>query len=98
MSEKKNNHPGFCKDADCASEECAWFQGRNGIYEKVEDRNLLKIGYHKGEMDFGICGVSELTYEQMKEFREMIVVAIGIAEDTWRRAQEKDSENIAKSE
>jgi hypothetical protein len=52
------------------------------------ERPLLQVSYDKSEMDFGVNGaVSELSYEEMKRFREMIVVAIGIAEDSWRKAQ-----------
>jgi hypothetical protein len=41
---------------------------------------LLQVGYYKGEMDFGVRGtVAKLTYEQMREFREMTIVAIGQA-------------------
>lgn len=49
--------------------------------------NILSVGYHKGEMDFGVnASIKDLTYEQMKNFREMVVVAIGIAESMWREA------------
>jgi hypothetical protein len=52
---------------------------------------LLEVGYDKnGEMDFGISAVvGSLTRGQMKDFREMIMVAIGIAEDMWRSEQMK---------
>lgn len=57
-----------------------------------KELNLLSVGYYKGEMDFGVNGtVSTLTYEEMCEFRQMIVVAIGTAEDMWRRSQEEES-------
>ena len=50
---------------------------------------FLTVGYHKGEMDFGInCDIDNLTYEQMNEFRVMCCVAIGQAESMWRRAQD----------
>ena len=52
----------------------------------MKENNLLTVGYHKGEMDFGInCSIDELTYEEMKNFREMVCVAIGQAEQMWRR-------------
>lgn len=47
-------------------------------------KNILTVGWHKGEMDFGINGsITELSYEQMKSFREMLMVAIGQAERMW---------------
>jgi len=54
---------------------------------------ILEVGYDKnGEMDFGVCATVEgLSYKQMKEFREMIVVAIWCAEDMWRRNQKEDT-------
>lgn len=52
--------------------------------------NILTVGYHKGEMDFGVNGsIRDLTYPQMKEFREMCVVALGQAENMWRSSQEE---------
>ena len=52
----------------------------------MKEQNLLTVGYHKGEMDFGVnCSIDELTYEQMKDFREMVCVAVGQAEQMWRR-------------
>lgn len=48
--------------------------------------SLLTVGYHNGEMDFGVnCSIDELTYEQMRDFREMVCVAIGQAEQMWRK-------------
>ena len=46
--------------------------------------NILSVGYHKGEMDFGVnASIADLSYEEMARFREMIVVAIGQAERMW---------------
>jgi len=55
-------------------------------------KSLLEVGYNKhGEMDFGItCTVGELSLEELKKFREMIVVAIWCAEDMWRRNQKDE--------
>ena len=54
------------------------------------ERPILTVGYHKGEMDFGVNGsIRELTREQMREFREMVVVAIGKAESMWTSEYEK---------
>ena len=52
---------------------------------------LIEIGYDKnGELDFGILAtVQELTLEQMNELRQMIIVAIYVAEDIWRRERER---------
>ena len=52
--------------------------------------DLLTVGYDDGEMDFGVRGtVADLTYEQMNELRIMTIVAIGVMEDMWHRAQER---------
>jgi len=61
--------------------------GIREVEHDVKMNNLLTI--HKdlkyGGMDFRIKGtVQELSYEQMKQFREMIVVAIGEAERMWK--------------
>lgn len=50
----------------------------------------FSVGIHKGEMDFGVsCEVASLSYEQMRNLREMIVVGIGVCESMWCDAQEK---------
>lgn len=50
---------------------------------------IISIGFDKnGDADFGIAGdIGNLTLERMKELRAMIPVAIGIAEDMFRRAK-----------
>lgn len=52
---------------------------------------LIQIGFDKnGQMDFGVLGtVRTLTIEQMNKLRQMIPVAIYVAEDMWHREQEK---------
>lgn len=35
MENKKNDHPGFCKERDCRSKECMWFQGRESWKETL---------------------------------------------------------------
>lgn len=46
---------------------------------------IIYVGYHKGEMDFGVSGVvRDLSYEQMTQLRAMLCVAIGQAESMWR--------------
>lgn len=53
-------------------------------------KEIITIGYHKGEMDFGVnCSITELSYEQMNELRIMVCVAIGQAESMWRDAKSK---------
>ena len=57
--------------------------------------NLITIGrdYKYGGFDFGVRGdIQDLTVEEMNQLRAMIVVAIGTAEDIWRRANEKRSQ------
>ena len=55
------------------------------------EKLLISLGYDKnGEMDFGISSTIEtLSLTQLKELREMIVVAIWCAEDMWRRKNSK---------
>ena len=62
--------------------------------------DILIIGFDKnGEADFGVrCTVKTLTFDQMKELRAMIPVAIGIMEQMWRDEQMKKPENRAVSE
>lgn len=58
-----------------------------------DEMTFLRVGYHGGEMDFGVnCEVENLTYEQIKELREMIIVAIGRMEIMWGEAQRKKQE------
>ena len=53
------------------------------------EQQFFSVGLHKGEMDFGVNGsVVNLTYKQMKELREMLVVGIGQLEQMWGRAQQ----------
>ena len=54
-------------------------------------REIFSVGFDKnGEAEFGVCAdICNLDYDQMKELRAMIPVAIGVAEDMWRRHQEK---------
>jgi len=54
---------------------------------------LFSVGYRKGEMDFGVnASIKDLTREEIKEFRNMLVVGIGTAEDMWRRGNEPTAE------
>jgi len=55
------------------------------------ERTILSVGYYKGEIDFGVnAEIADFTYEQMKEFREMCMVAIGQAEMMWGRNNRKN--------
>lgn len=59
-------------------------------------KDILTVGMKKGEWDFGVrATILELSPKEMDEFRAMIVVAIGTAEDMWRREQQ--SKHTAKS-
>ncbi len=51
-------------------------------------REIITIGFDKnGEADFGIrADIEQLSLEELKELREIIIVAIYIAEDMWRRS------------
>lgn len=50
---------------------------------------IISIGFDKnGDADFRVAGdIGDLTLERMKELRAMIPVAIGTAEDVFRRAK-----------
>lgn len=54
-------------------------------------KDIITIGFDKdGEADFRISGeVTSLSLAQMNDLRKMIVVAIGTAEDMFRRDREK---------
>ena len=57
---------------------------------------FISVGYHKGEMDFSVnCSVADLSYEQIKELREMIVVGIGQMESMWGRARQEEVETAS---
>lgn len=58
--------------------------------EKLEE--ILTVGFKKGEATHSIRStISELSFEQMNEFRIMTMVAIGVAEDMWRRSKEQQT-------
>lgn len=63
-------------------------EGKRQQHEKA--RPLFSVDFDKnGEMDFRVRGdLAQLSYEEMREFREMVVVGIGTAESSWRREQE----------
>ena len=71
------------------------------MFEKKKP--LFEIGYNKNvELDFGIkATVGGLSLEELNKFRSMIIVAIGISEDMWRRANntqaytDKDFSNVS---
>lgn len=63
------------------------------------EKPLIQVGYNKSEMDFAVsASISDLSLEQLKELREMIIVAIWCAEDMWRRnhKEEAEQEDITK--
>ncbi len=51
--------------------------------------DILTVGFDKnGQADFRIkATIADLSLERMTELRSMITVAIGSAEDMWRRNQ-----------
>jgi len=59
-------------------------------------RELITIGFNKnGEADFGVRGdLIDLSLEKFNELRIMIPVAIGIAEDMWRRNRENGESQL----
>ncbi len=60
------------------------------------DKSLITIGWHKGECDFSVSAeIMELGPEYMNKLRAMTVVAIGTAEDMWRREQARKHELVA---
>jgi hypothetical protein len=55
-------------------------------------REYLSVGFCEsyGDADFSVkASVASLTYEQMKELRAMIPVAIGVMEKMWADENEK---------
>lgn len=57
------------------------------------DKDFITIGYHKGEMDFGVNGsIEDLTLKEFDELRIMTMVAIGQAESMWRRRRQEKVE------
>lgn len=72
--------------------------GWNDLIQELEtlvepkDNDILSVGFHKGEVDFGISArVSSLSHEKYNEIRTMTVVAIGIMEDMWRRSNQEQA-------
>jgi hypothetical protein len=60
--------------------------------------NILTVGWNKGEVDFSVrATIQDLSHSQMTEFRVMCMVAIGIAEDMYRRSKEKSDDRIEKT-
>lgn len=54
-----------------------------------EMKDIITVGWKKGEADFAVRStIAVLSVAQMNELRVMTMVAIGVAEETWRRAQE----------
>ena len=63
--------------------------------ERLE--NILSVGFKKGEADFGIrATITELSSKQIDEFRSMCMVAIGTAEDMYRRSREESTSKSIK--
>lgn len=67
---------------------------KSAIKGKFE--NILSVGMNKGEWDFSVrATIQDLNHLEMDKFRAMLMVAIGTAEDMWRRSAEKDSDKKA---
>ena len=61
-----------------------------------DELKFISIGYHKGEMDFGVnASIGDLSIEEFNQLRIMTIVAIGQAENMWRDARYKMPENQA---
>lgn len=61
----------------------------------TEDRyeNIISLSRKRGEWDFGVrATITELSFEEMNELRQMIIVAIGVAEDMWKRGRHESDE------
>jgi hypothetical protein len=57
------------------------------------DFDYVSVGKHKGEWDFRInATIMNLPYEEVKQLREVMMVAIGTAEDMIRQGQMKQWE------
>lgn len=75
----------------CGKITNAWEE--KNMSDRSIDENLINIGID----DFGVSAlVQSLTLEQLNKLRQMIIVAAYIAEDMWRR--EQDRKNPASSE
>jgi len=62
----------------------------------MEEQPIITVGYHKGEMDFGVNGsVQDLSLEEMDELRIMMCVVIQQAQNMWSRHRESLPENQA---
>lgn len=62
----------------------------------MNERPIFTVGYHKSEMDFGVnCEIENLSYEQMRKFREILIVGIGVAEKMWQDSRQRLPENQA---
>lgn len=58
---------------------------------RAKDFPLLHVGWNKkGEMDFGVSAVvGDLEGQELQDFRIMLLTAMYVAEDMWRRGSEK---------
>ena len=62
-------------------------------FQRGQRETILSVGWHKGEMDFGISHeIDTLSQRQMDDFRAMTMVAIGVAEEMRRKANEKNQQ------
>lgn len=53
---------------------------------------IIQIGFNEGEADFAVhASIQNLNKDEMNRLRAMCVVALGTAEDMWRRAKQKEN-------
>ena len=58
-------------------------------------KEIITIGYHKGEMDFGVNGsVVDLSLEELNQLRIMTCVAIQQAQNMWSRGNEEPATEV----
>lgn len=56
----------------------------------MKENHYLTVGKYKGEWDFGVSGqIYDLSYGEMRQLREMTIVAIGQMEAMWARASDE---------
>lgn len=60
------------------------------------EKDYLRIYEDKnGEIDFGISNMEAWEYTKQAKIRSMLITAIYVLEDSWRREREKLPENQA---
>ena len=80
----------FCTESEIV--ESQGNKSRRQYFNSLED--MKKCPWDKnGCLDFSVnCPNAELKIKDMRELREMVVMAIGVMEDMWRREQERNQQ------